>query len=102
MKMVKANEVHIEVASLEDIKEIFTGYKSIKNIYLYQKHGYDEFKTVLRWFACNDIFGEKCKLEMKKSSFSSWKLLLILSSISILVMYVETMLLPAIPDIIRV
>ena len=37
---------------------------------------------------------------MEKSSFYSWKLLLILSSISILVMYVETMLLPAIPDII--
>ena len=46
MKMVKANAVHIEVASLEDIKEIFTGYKSIKNIYLYQKHGYHEFKRL--------------------------------------------------------
>jgi MFS family permease len=32
--------------------------------------------------------------------FSPWKLLFILSSISIMVMYVETMLLPAIPDII--
>ena len=34
------------------------------------------------------------------SNFSPWKLLFILSSISIMVMYVETMLLPAIPDII--
>jgi MFS family permease len=34
------------------------------------------------------------------SNFSPWRLLLILSSISIMVMYVETMLLPAIPDII--
>lgn len=32
---------------------------------------------------------------------SPWRLLLILSSISIMVMYVETMLLPAIPDIIK-
>ncbi|HYO06381.1 MAG TPA: MFS transporter, partial [Phototrophicaceae bacterium] len=32
---------------------------------------------------------------------SPWGLLLILSSISIMVMYVETMLLPAIPDIIK-
>ena len=30
MKMVKANDVHIEVASLEDIKEIFTRYKILK------------------------------------------------------------------------
>jgi len=43
MKMVKANEVHIEVASLEDIKEIFTRYK---NIYLYQIHGCHEFKRL--------------------------------------------------------
>jgi MFS family permease len=38
---------------------------------------------------------------MENTPFSTWKLLLILSSISIIVMYVETMLLPAIPDIIR-
>jgi MFS family permease len=36
-----------------------------------------------------------------ESALSPWKLLLVLSSISIIVMYVETMLLPAIPDIIR-
>jgi MFS family permease len=36
-----------------------------------------------------------------ENALSPWKLLLILSSISIIVMYVETMLLPAIPDIIR-
>ncbi len=36
-----------------------------------------------------------------KSNISPRRLLLILSSISIMVMYVETMLLPAIPDIIR-
>jgi MFS family permease len=36
-----------------------------------------------------------------ESNISPWRLLLILSSISIMVMYVETMLLPAIPDIIR-
>jgi MFS family permease len=36
-----------------------------------------------------------------ENALSPWKLLLILSSISIMVMYVETMLLPAIPDIIR-
>jgi MFS family permease len=34
------------------------------------------------------------------SNFSPWKLLFVPSSISIMVMYVETMLLPAIPDII--
>ncbi len=38
---------------------------------------------------------------MENALLSPWKLLLILSSISIMVMYVETMLLPAIPDIIR-
>lgn len=26
--------------------ELFTGYKSIKNMYLYQKHGYHEFKRL--------------------------------------------------------
>ncbi len=36
-----------------------------------------------------------------ESALSPWNLLLVLSSISIIVMYVETMLLPAIPDIIR-
>jgi MFS family permease len=51
--------------------------------------------------ACNDVSGEACILEMENAIFSPWKLLLILSSISIMVMYVETMLLPAIPDIIR-
>ena len=38
---------------------------------------------------------------MENALLPPWKLLLILSSISIMVMYVETMLLPAIPDIIR-
>ena len=38
---------------------------------------------------------------MENALFPPWNLLLTLSSISIMVMYVETMLLPAIPDIIR-
>src|SRR4051812_31151410 len=38
---------------------------------------------------------------MANTPFSTWNLLLILSSISIIVMYVEIMLLPVIPDIIR-
>ncbi len=37
----------------------------------------------------------------KKSSHYSWINLAILSSVSVMVMYAETMLLPAIPDIIK-
>ncbi len=40
-------------------------------------------------------------LHQGNATNSPWGLLLILSSISIMVMYVETMLLPAIPDIIK-
>jgi MFS family permease len=58
-------------------------------------------ETGFAGFAYNDVSCEPCNLEVEDTPFSTWKLLLILSSISIIVMYVETMLLPAIPDIIR-
>ena len=73
---------------------------------LNETKGNDKYKFVSKFLSdCFTLSSSKSSSEVMSTSISiptyAWKTLLVLSCIAVMVMYAETMLIPAIPDLIR-